>query len=298
MLCHHVTLLPSTLLTGTTLTLHDVVRMKWHITACNTKNCGIITHVNQHLTINCTTSGMRALRPNGARGNNNRASVVVIEPQSTNGNETKNTGLIGVSGRANTSRMHNKCIPQPHIPGVQWGQWATYQGSGMPVCDATTKCPAQPSLGVGFNIGNKHANHMVLFRTGNIAEVNVTLPTLFFFHIHCTGLHHNEGGDIHERTIPTQRSLRVEVYSKMSNDVPNKIKPFGTLRYFGAGHLGHYETFLYGHRLGPFGTLRDFFLGHYKSLLKIFLRALRPPPLKLSKIFFGSFAPPPPLLES
>ena len=52
-------------------------------------------------------------------------------------------------------------------------------------------------------------------------------------------------------------------YSKMSNNVPDKIKPFGTLRDFGAGHLGHYETFLYGHRLGPFGTLQDFFLGQY-----------------------------------
>ena len=38
-------------------------------------------------------------------------------------------------------------------------------------------------------------------------------------------------------------------YSKMSNNVPDKIKPFGTLRDFGAGHLRHYETFLYGLRL-------------------------------------------------
>ena len=80
----------------------------------------------------------------------------------------------------------------------------------------------------------------------------------------------------------------------MSNNVPDKIKPFGTLRDFGAGHLGHYETFLHGHRLGPFGTLRDFFFGHYKTLWKIFLRALAPPPLKLPKIFFRRFAPPPP----
>ena len=57
----------------------------------------------------------------------------------------------------------------------------------------------------------------------------------------------------------------------MSNNVPDKMKPFGTLRDFGAGHLEHYETFLYGHCLGPFGTLRDFFLGHYKTLWKIFL---------------------------
>ena len=50
---------------------------------------------------------------------------------------------------------------------------------------------------------------MVLVRTGNIAEVNVTVPTLFFFHIHCTGLHHNDGGDIHNRTIATKMSLQV-----------------------------------------------------------------------------------------
>ena len=80
------------------------------------------------------------------------------------------------------------------------------------------------------------------------------------------------------------------MYSTMSNNVPDKMKPFGTLRDFGAGHLGHYETFLYGHRLGPFGTLRDFFRGHYKTLWKIFLRAL-------PEIFFGRFAPSP-LLES
>ena len=67
-------------------------------------------------------------------------------------------------------------------------------------------------------------------------------------------------------------------YSKMSNNVPDKIKPFGTLRDFGAVHLGHYETFLFGHSLEPFGTLRDFFLGHYKTLWKIFLRTLRTPP--------------------
>ena len=89
--------------------------------------------------------------------------------------------------------------------------------------------------------------------------------------------------------IWNQTSFQAErcLYSKMSNNVPDKIKPFGTLRDFGAGHLGHYETLLYGHCLGPFGTLRDFSLGHYKT-----------PPLKLPKIFFGRFAPPPPLLES
>ena len=88
------------------------------------------------------------------------------------------------------------------------------------------------------------------------------------------------------------------VYSKMSNNVPDKIKPFGTLRDFGAGHLGHYETFLYGHRLGPFGTLRDFFVGHYKTLWKIFLRAPRPPPLETSKNFLRALSSPPPQLES
>ena len=50
---------------------------------------------------------------------------------------------------------------------------------------------------------------MVLVRTGNIAEVNVTMPTLFFFHIHYTGLHHNTGGNIHNWTVPTQMSLQV-----------------------------------------------------------------------------------------
>ena len=51
---------------------------------------------------------------------------------------------------------------------------------------------------------------------------------------------------------------RLRVHSKMSNNVPDKIKPFWTLRDFGAGHLGHHETFLYRHLLGPFGTLQDF----------------------------------------
>ena len=85
----------------------------------------------------------------------------------------------------------------------------------------------------------------------------------------------------------------------MSNNVPDKIKPFGTLRDFGAGHLGHYETFLYGHRLGPFGTLRDFFLGHYNTLWKIFLQALRaPPPSNFQNFSLGASRPPPPLLEN
>ena len=47
---------------------------------------------------------------------------------------------------------------------------------------------------------------MVVIRTGNIAEVTVTVPTLLFFHIHCTGLHYNKGGYIHDRTLPTQMS--------------------------------------------------------------------------------------------
>ena len=84
----------------------------------------------------------------------------------------------------------------------------------------------------------------------------------------------------------------------MSNNVNDKIKPFGTLRDFGAGHLGHYETLLYGHCLGPFGTLRDFFLGHYKPLWKNFLRVLRtPPPRETSKNFLRALWPPT-LLES
>ena len=129
MLRHRVTLIRSTLLRGTTLPLHAVVGTQWHIMARNTKNHGIMCHVNQHLTTNCTTSGMRALRPMGGcglfvgpRGNNNQANVVVVEPRGTNRNETKNTGLSGVCGRANTSPMHYKCIPEPHIPDVQWGQ--------------------------------------------------------------------------------------------------------------------------------------------------------------------------------
>ena len=120
---HCLTLILSALLTGTTLPLHAVGGTQWHVTTCNTKNCGIITHIQQHLTTNSTTSDMRALRPMGGcgrffcpRGNNKRASVVVVEPSGTNENKTKDTGPIGVSGRANTSSMHNKCINQPHIP--------------------------------------------------------------------------------------------------------------------------------------------------------------------------------------
>ena len=59
--------------------------------------------------------------------------------------------------------------------------------------------------------------------------------------------------------------------NEMFNNVPDKIKPFGTLRDFGADHFGHYETSLYGHLLEPFGTLRDLFLRHYKTTWKIFL---------------------------
>ena len=119
---HCLTLIPSALRTGTTLPLHGVGGTQWHVTTCNTKSCGSITHIQQHLTTNCTTSGMRALRPFGGcsrfagpRGNNNRASVVVVEPGGTNRNETKNTGPMGVCGRANTSAMHSQCIAQPHI---------------------------------------------------------------------------------------------------------------------------------------------------------------------------------------
>ena len=43
------------------------------------------------------------------------------------------------------------------------------------------------------------------------------------------------------------------------------LKPFRTLRDFGVSHLGHYETCVYGHRLGPFGPFSDFFLGQYKT---------------------------------
>ena len=63
-------------------------------------------------------------------------------------------------------------------------------------------------------------------------------------------------------------------YSEMSNIIRYQIKPFGTLRDFGAGYPGHYETFLYGHRLRPFETLRDFWVRHYKSWWKISLRVL------------------------
>ena len=105
---HSLTLIPSALLTGTTLPLQGVGGTQRHVTTCNTKNCGSITQIQQHLTTNCTTSGMRALRPFGGcsrfagpRGNNNRASVVVVEPGGTNRNETKNTGPMGVCGRAN-----------------------------------------------------------------------------------------------------------------------------------------------------------------------------------------------------
>ena len=80
---HCLTLIPSALLSGTTLTLRGMGGTQWHVTTCNTKNCGSICHIQQHLTTNCTTSGMRALRPFGGcgrfagpRGNNNRGSVV------------------------------------------------------------------------------------------------------------------------------------------------------------------------------------------------------------------------------
>ena len=58
---HCLTLIPSALRTGTTPPLHGVGGTQWHVTTCNTKNCGSITHIQQHLTTNCTTSGMRAV---------------------------------------------------------------------------------------------------------------------------------------------------------------------------------------------------------------------------------------------
>ena len=53
----------------------------------------------------------------------------------------------------------------------------------------------------------------------------------------------------------------------MSNNVPVKTKPIGTLQDFSATHVGHYETFLYG-MVGTIwditrlftGTLTYFFL--------------------------------------
>ena len=68
--------------------------------------------------------------------------------------------------------------------------------------------PSTTIIGCGAE-HREPASNMVLVRAGNIAEVNVTVPTLFSFHIHCTGLHHNKGGNIHDRTLPTQMSLQV-----------------------------------------------------------------------------------------
>ena len=45
----------------------------------------------------------------------------------------------------------------------------------------------------------------------------------------------------------------------MSENVPAKIKPIGTLQDFSTSHSGHYETVLYGHWLKAFGTLAGFF---------------------------------------
>ena len=52
---HCLTLIPSALLTGTTLPLHGVGGTQWHVTTCNTPNCGSISHIQQHLTTNCIT---------------------------------------------------------------------------------------------------------------------------------------------------------------------------------------------------------------------------------------------------
>ena len=70
------------------------------------------------------------------------------------------------------------------------------------------KIPSTTIIGCGAE-HREQAKNMVLVRAGNIAEVNVTVPTLLSLHIHCTGLHHNKGGNIHDRTLPTQMSLQV-----------------------------------------------------------------------------------------
>ena len=174
---HCLTLIPSALLTGTTLPLQGVGGTQWHVTTCNTKNCGSITHIQQHLTTNCTTSGMRALRPFGGcsrfagpRGNNNRASVVVVEPGGTNRNETKNTGPMGVCGRANTSAMHSQCIAQPHIPNVQWGHWGHHPRVRKARVGCNHKIPSTTIIGCGGE-HRKQANNMVLVRAGNICTL-------------------------------------------------------------------------------------------------------------------------------
>ena len=68
--------------------------------------------------------------------------------------------------------------------------------------------PSTTIIGFGGE-HRKQANNMVLVCACNRAEVNVTVPTPFFFRIHCTGFHHNEGGNIHDRTLPTQMSLQM-----------------------------------------------------------------------------------------
>ena len=214
--CYHVTFLGQEMLSASGVGDHISSSRNCDTdNGYNTKNCGSITHIQQHLTTNCTTSGMRALRPFGGcsrfagpRGNNNRASVVVVEPGGTNRNETKNTGPMGVCGRANTSAMHSQCIAQPHIPDVQWGHWGHHPRVREARVGCNHKIPSTTIIGCGGE-HRKQANNMVLVRAGNIAQVNVTVPTLFFFDIHCTSLHHGKGGNVHDRTLPTQMSLQV-----------------------------------------------------------------------------------------
>ena len=110
---------------------------------------------------------------------NDRASVVVVEPGGTNRNETKNTGPMGVCGRANTSAMHSQCIAQPHIPDVQWGHWGHHPRVREARVGCNHKIPSTTIIGCGGE-HRKQANNMVLVRAGNIAQSNVTVPTLFF----------------------------------------------------------------------------------------------------------------------
>ena len=67
--------------------------------------------------------------------------------------------------------------------------------------------------------------------------------------------------------------LSLRQYWKMSNNVPAKIKPIGTLQDFSATHMGHYETFLLGlvggiwdiTRLFPW-TLTHFLVKDFSSM--------------------------------
>ena len=134
-------------------------------------------------------------------GNNKRAGVVVFKLPRITRNETKNTGLIGVSGKADTSPMHNKCVAKPHIPNAQWGH---HPKVWSPICDATAEHLAYPSMGVGCKI---RKNQITCCWTKPLKRVSLCRHC-FFFHIQSTSLYHNENGDIHNRTIPTQMSLQ------------------------------------------------------------------------------------------